>query len=97
MKMMEEKVQKVYVQVKVIFTPDGQMRPRELEWEDGRKYKIDRVIGFKQAAEQRCGGQGDRYTIMVCGQQRYLFFERSGSISGNNIGRWFVACPSQAN
>jgi hypothetical protein len=27
---------------------------------------------------------------MIKGQQSYLFFERTGSINGNNIGRWFV-------
>ena len=27
---------------------------------------------------------------MIGGHQSYLFFERSTSIAGNNIGRWFV-------
>lgn len=94
--MSRETMRKVYVQVKVDFTPEGQMRPRELQWEDGRKYEIDRVLAVKQAAEQRCGGQGDRYTIVINGRERYLFFERNASITGDNIGRWFVACPSRA-
>lgn len=93
--MKEERMRKVYVQVKVEFTPEGQMRPRELVWEDGRRFAIDRVIGIKQAAEQKCGGQGDRYTIMVRGERKELYFERNGSVVGNNIGRWFVACPCQ--
>ena len=38
----------------------------------------------------RCGGQGDRYTIKVNGKETYLFFERNASVTGNNIGRWFV-------
>lgn len=95
--MKEERMRKVYVQVKVEFTPEGQMRPRELVWEDGRRFEIDRVIGIKQAAEQKCGGQGDRYTIMVRGERKELFFERNGSVVGDNIGRWFVACPCQTN
>ena len=81
---------KVYVKVKVVFTEDGQMRPRAFAWEDGKVYEIDRIKDIRQAAAQRCGGQGDRYTIIVHGQERQLFFERSTSLIGNNIGRWFV-------
>ena len=38
----------------------------------------------------KAGGQGDRYTVWIRGKQSYLFFERSGVLSGNNLGRWFV-------
>lgn len=81
---------KVYVHVMVDFDEDGRMLPRQITWEDGERYKIDRVSAIKQAAAQRCGGQGDRYTIWVNGQQSYLYFERNASLTGNNIGRWFV-------
>lgn len=81
---------KVYVNVKVVFNKEGQMRPRAFEWEDGRVYKIDRVTEIKQAAAQRCGGQGDRYTIIVQRKERQLYFERSASLTGDNIGRWFI-------
>lgn len=81
---------KVYVEVISVTKPDGLMLPRVLVWEDGQKYKIDGVSQIKQAAAMKAGGQGDRYTIWVNGQQSYLFFERNGSIAGNNIGRWFV-------
>lgn len=36
------------------------------------------------------GGQGDRYTVTIKGQQSHLFFERSPNLTGNNLGRWFV-------
>lgn len=81
---------KVYVQVKVDFREDGVMLPREIIWEDGVTYEIDRVIDIRQAAAMKAGGQGDRYTIVVRGQRSYLFFERSTNQTGNNIGRWFV-------
>lgn len=69
---------KIYVQVKVNFS------------EDGKRYTIDKVSDIKQAAAMRAGGQGDRYTIWISGTQSYLFFERNSSVTGNNIGRWFV-------
>lgn len=81
---------KVYVAVKADFTEEGTMLPREITWEDGEKYTIDRVTDIRQAAAQRAGGQGDRYTIIINGHQSYLFFERSADLTGNNIGRWFV-------
>ena len=88
--MSDEQSIKVYVRVGVVFNDDGRMMPRFICWEDGVKYRIDRVAEISQAVAQRCGGQGDRYTILIDGKQSYLFFERSCSLTGNNIGRWFV-------
>jgi hypothetical protein len=81
---------KVYVDVIASFDADGRLIPLQLIWEDGRKYKIDRVLDIRPAAAMKAGGQGDRYTIQVSGRNTYLFFERSANVSGNNIGRWFV-------
>lgn len=81
---------KVYVGANVCFRDDGVMLPREIIWEDGERFEIDRVAQITPAASLKVGGQGDRYTIYVNGAQRYLFFERNASLNGNNIGRWFV-------
>ena len=84
------KTPKVYVAVLAEFTEDGTMLPREITWEDGEKYEIDRVSQICQAAAMKAGGQGDRYTIEINRKRSYLFFERSANLTGNNIGRWFV-------
>ena len=81
---------KVYVSVRADFRDDGIMLPREIVWEDGRKYEIDRVLDIRQAPAMKAGGQGDRNTVSIQGQRSYLFFERSTNKSGNVIGRWFV-------
>ena len=81
---------KVYVAVRVAFREDGTMIPKEITWEDGLKYRRDKVTDIRQAAAMKAGGQGDRYTIQMGNRQTYLFFERSCSLTGNNIGRWFV-------
>ena len=81
---------KVYVAVKADFAEDGTLLPREITWEDGTKFEIDRVLDIRQAAAMKAGGQGDRYTVRIGGKQSYLFFERSPNLTGNNIGRWFV-------
>lgn len=81
---------KVYVAVKADFREDGIMLPRVITWENGHEYEIDRILDIRQAAAMKAGGQGDRYTVRINGKQSYLFFERSTSQTGNNIGRWFV-------
>ena len=81
---------KVYVAVKAEFNEEGIMLPRELTWEDGTRYEIDRVLDIRQAAAMKAGGQGDRYTVRIKGKQSYLFFERSTNQTGNKLGRWFV-------
>jgi hypothetical protein len=81
---------KVYVDVIVAFTNNGEMLPLSLTWEDGREFTIDQVLDIRPAAAMKAGGQGDRYTIRVQGRDRYLFFERDTGFGGNHIGRWFV-------
>ena len=86
---MEMKI-KVYVAVRASFDDEGTPIPTSITWEDGRECEIDRVTDIRQAAAMKAGGQGDRYTIQINGHQSYLFFERNASLTGNNIGRWFV-------
>ena len=58
-------MEKVYVAVRADFRDDGVMLPREITWEDGRRYEIDRVTDIRQAPSLKAGGQGDRYTVMI--------------------------------
>ena len=81
---------KVYVKVAAVFEQDGSIRPQTITWEDGREYKIDKVLEMRSSASAKAGGQGDRYTVQIGGQHSYLFFEHSAAISGNRLGRWFV-------
>lgn len=86
---------KVYVAVAVYFNEEGVMLPRALTWEDGHTYQIDRVVDIRPAHAAKAGGQGDRYTVMMRGQRRFLFFERTTNLTGNIIGRWFVERKSR--
>ena len=81
---------KVYVPVDVQFDASGRMLPRVITWEDGSRYRIDRITDIRPAPAMKAGGQGDRYTVEIGGKQSYLFFERSVTVSGNSLGRWFV-------
>ena len=81
---------KVYVAVNADHKADGSCCPKMIRFDNDRKYEIDKVTDIRQATAMRAGGQGDRYTIYVNGKQSYLYFERSCSLTGNNLGRWFV-------
>ena len=83
---------RVYVDVKAVFNASGSLIPLEIKWVDGEIFEIDKVTDVRQASAMKAGGQGDRYTVWIRGKQSYLFFERSGALSGCNLGRWFVEC-----
>lgn len=88
--MKSEVFERVYVDVKAVFNASGSLIPLEIKWVDGEIFEIDKVTDVRQAAAMKAGGQGDRYEVWIRGKQSYLFFERSGALSGSNIGRWFV-------
>ena len=73
---------KVYVDVLAEFSKDGLLIPKEITWEDGRKYEITRVKDKRRAASTRAGGVGERYTCVVDGKEILLFYE------DNNM--WFM-------
>ena len=72
----------IYVDVLAEFSKDGLLIPKEITWEDGRKYEITRVKDKRRAASTRAGGVGERYTCVVDGKEIFLFYE------DNNM--WFM-------
>ena len=79
---LHEKRERKYVPVVVRFDKDGQMRPILIEFDEERKYTVDKILDVRRAACQSAGGVGDRYTCMIGGRESYLWFEK---------GKWFVA------
>ena len=84
---MEQDVIKKYVQVVAKFTPEGQLLPMCVLWDDGRKFEIDRVKQCVRAASRKAGGVGWRYTCMIRGREAILYYE-------DNF-RWFVEAKVQ--
>ena len=72
---------KVYVAVVARYSPEGELRPLSLQWEDGRSFSIDRILDVRRAASLKAGGAGIRYTVRIGRQETYLFLEED---------RWFV-------
>ena len=72
---------KKYVKVTSTTDEDGRVMPLSIEWDDGVRYEIDRVIDARQAASLKVGGTGMRYTIRVGHETTFLFYENP---------RWYV-------
>ena len=62
-------------------SPEGAVKPLSVEWEDGRRFEVDRLLDVRRAAATKAGGQGMRYTVRISGHETYLFEDN---------GRWFV-------
>lgn len=82
--------QKVYVTVDASFDSTGYMQPCSITWPDGRSFPIESVKDFRPAGMLGTGLPGDCYTVIIHGQERYLFFERTDSFFSSRFGRWFV-------
>lgn len=78
---MEQKYRKVYVEVEIKVSPEGNVRPLRLRFEDGKTYEIDRLRQRTRAHATKVGGTGIRYTVVISGTETYLFEDE---------GRWFV-------
>ena len=72
---------RAYVKVVAEFSPEGAVKPLSVEWEDGRRFDVDRVLDVRRAVATKAGGQVMRYTVRIGGHETYLF---------EDDGRWFV-------
>jgi len=74
-------MRKAYVEVVAEFSREGQIYPRILIWEDGRRFAIDRILDRRPAASLKAGGVGIRYTCLIRNKQVFLYLEEN---------KWFV-------
>mgnify|MGYP000043517348 CR=1 FL=1 len=77
---------KQYVAVNLDVDEEGEFHPRMIFWRNGRSFKIDRMTYKCRASSCKVGGGGIRYTIVIRGEEKYLFHE------GN---RWFVEAKGE--
>lgn len=77
--------EKKYVTVDVRFSIEGRLRPLQIIFDKEHIYEIDQICDVCRRAAD-VGGVGDRYTCIIRGRERYLWFEK---------GRWFVEAFSR--
>lgn len=83
-----ESRKKAYIEVITRTDKCGTVTPLKVVWEDGRHFKIDRIIERRPAASLKVGGRGLRYLVVVSGVKTYLYFEDP---------KWFVEEKCCAN
>ena len=59
------------------FGTDGSIIPLSVQFEDGHRCTVDRVLDIRPAASRKHGGAGIRYLCVVCGQQLILFMDQN--------------------
>ena len=76
--------EKVYVGMLLYTDTDGNTKPVELEWTNGAKYPITRVLDRRTALPLHVGSSPTvRYTVLVQGHEKMVYFEKFSK-------RWFV-------
>ncbi len=70
-----QKVSRCYVEVISRTDVDGNVTPLEIILEDGRRFRIDRVVERRYAPSMKCGGYGYRYTCMISGKPHFLWHD----------------------
>lgn len=84
---------RIYVKVNSDFDSTGYMVPRTITWSDGRTFRIDSVKDFRPASTLGSDHRGDCYTVIIRGEEKHLFFEKTSSMFASRFGRWFVEQP----
>ena len=74
-------MKKKFLSVVTLYDLSGNISPLFVVWDNGVKYKIDRVIQRCPAASLKSGGSGIRYTCLFNNQKRYLFLDQN---------KWFI-------
>lgn len=77
-------MRKRYVGVESICYADGSFRPLKIFWDDGRIWKITRVLHIAEPVTNEF--EGIRYTILIGSAEKYIY--RSGS-------KWYVLIPEE--
>ena len=62
---------KILVEVEIEERPDGQIIPRAIIWNDGRRFLISRVL--YQGASSANEFEGIRYTVIIGSAEKYIY------------------------
>ena len=81
------KPERVYVNVVLSVDSTGFMKPSAIKWTDGRTFDIERIRDFRPASAAGNDINGDCYTVVIKGQDRYLFFEEANPHFSGRPGR----------
>lgn len=75
---------KIYINVIARFDENGGIMPIIVDWQDGRRFYVDKVVKVINAPPRFVGGSlTRRYDVIISGAKKSLYFEYLEN-------RWFV-------
>lgn len=78
---------KVYISMLLHIDNDGVMKPVAVEWTDGTKYEIDKIIDERNAPPEHTGGVLTRkYRVIIKGKERVIYLDKQ-------TNKWLVEKP----
>ena len=80
---------KEYVQVHLTVDEEGLVVPTSIIFHKEKKYDIESVTASIRAAATKVLGSGTRYTVVIKGQEKYLF-EEAGSGNSKELLRLYL-------
>ncbi|MDE6441909.1 MAG: hypothetical protein K2L12_04035 [Clostridia bacterium] len=76
--------EKVYVGMYLYVDPDGNEKPIALEWTNGERYPISKVIDKHTAPPAHVGSMPTiRYAVLMQGREKVIYYEKY-------YNKWFV-------
>lgn len=79
--------EKVYVAMLLHINDDGIMKPVAVEWTDGTRLDIDKIIDERNAPPEHTGGVLTRkYKVIIKGKEKIIYLDKQ-------TNRWFVEKP----
>ena len=70
-----------FINVIANMTTDGTPKPKEIIWDTGKHFEIDKILDIRKKASTKGGGAGLRYQVKIKGKEKYLFL---------NDYKWFI-------
>ena len=76
--------EKVYVSMLLHIDDEGFRKPVAIEWTDGTRYDIDKIIDVRNAPPEHTGGVLTRkYKVIIKGREKIIYLDKQ-------TNRWFV-------
>jgi hypothetical protein len=72
---------RTYIEVVACNKSNGAMIPLVIHWTDGREYKIEKLLEFRQGRSLKDGFSGKRYKCQIGKRCFYLYYDGE---------RWYV-------
>ena len=86
---------KKYVKVTATFDCDGDLIPEYIVWDDGRRYRIDKISDVRYAASLKAGGAEYATPAIFSAKNDICFWRKTGGLSMPNNKRRIICIRSK--